>query len=92
MADFTGEIGRIAVNKASSRDEIAVKEILQADLRIVYSLMGLNLNGKFHKKVEEANQNLKKVEEILYDLCLLKKGGRMGRDRVKESSAEDVAS
>jgi hypothetical protein len=34
--------------------------------------MGLNLNKKIHKNVDEMNQNLKKIQEI-YDLCLLKK-------------------
>ena len=87
LADFTGEIGRIAVKKASSRDLEAVREILQADLCISFRLMQLNVGGKYQKKVDETNTNLKKVEDILYDLSLLQNGGRQGgrEGRVSES-------
>ena len=81
LADFTGEIGRIAVNKAAIRDFTSVVEILQADLCIAFQLMQLNVGGKYTKKVDETTNNLKKVEDILYDLSLLQKGGRKGRER-----------
>ena len=87
LADFTGEIGRIAVNKASQRDAVAVKEIMQADLVLYNCLMKLNIGGKYQKKVDETFTNLKKVEDILYDLSLLSYGGRSGKreGRVEES-------
>jgi predicted translin family RNA/ssDNA-binding protein len=87
LADFTGEIGRIAVSKASSRDTDGVKEILQADLVLYNTLMKLNIGGKYQKKVDETSNNLKKVEDILYDLSLLSHGGRGGK---REGRVEEV--
>lgn len=88
LADFTGEVGRIAVNKASQRDIVAVKEIMQADLVLYNCLMKLNIGGKYQKKVDETHNNLKKLEDILYDLSLLSFGGRSGKreGRVEEST------
>ena len=76
LSDFTGEIGRIAVAMASSRAIDSIKDILEADLTISSSMMILNINGKYTKKAEAVNNNLRKVEDIVYELSLLLRGGR----------------
>jgi predicted translin family RNA/ssDNA-binding protein len=51
LADFTGEIGRMGVLKASARDVEAVIETMQAQLCVVSQLTKFNFGGKFTKKV-----------------------------------------
>ena len=89
LSDFTGEIGRIAVSVASTRVIEPIKAILEADLTISSSLMILNINGKYSKKVEAVNNNLKKVEDIVYELSLLLRGGRAPKPKDEMPSAED---
>jgi len=89
LSDFTGEIGRIAVSLASTRVIEPIKSILEADLTISSSLMILNINGKYTKKVEAVNNNLKKIEDIVYELSLLLRGGRAPKPKDEMPSAED---
>lgn len=89
LSDFTGEIGRIAVTIASSRSIQPIKAILEADLTISASLMILNITGKYSKKVEAVNNNLRKVEDIVYELSLLLRGGRAPK-KVEEQPAGDA--
>jgi predicted translin family RNA/ssDNA-binding protein len=83
LSDFTGEIGRMAVASASRRDTDSVRDVLQADVTIAGALMQANTSGKYTRKTDAVLQNLKKVEDIVYELSMLKKGGR-----VKEREAE----
>lgn len=76
LSDFTGEIGRTAVINASNREIDSVKRILQADLVISSYLSQFNIANQFIKKVAAVNTNLKKVEDILYELTLQKMGGK----------------
>ena len=91
LSDFTGEIGRIAVSIASSRAIEPIKAILEVDLTISASLMILNITGKYSKKVDAVNNNLKKVEDIVYELSLLLRGGRAPKpkDEMPSEGADD---
>ena len=78
LSDFTGEIGRLGVAAASKRDISSVYSILQADISVATGLMQLDVGGRFNKKTEAVLTNLKKMEDIHYELTLLKKGGKSG--------------
>lgn len=79
LSDFTGEIGRIAVAKASVRDIHTVKQILEADIVTSEAIQLLNTTGKYAKKSDAVTVNMKKVQSIVYDLNLLNHGGRAGK-------------
>lgn len=78
LSDFTGEIGRLGVAAASRRDVEAVHCILQAMISVATGLMQLDCGGRFNKKIEAVTTNLKKMEDIYYELNLLRKGGKSG--------------
>lgn len=78
LSDFTGEIGRLGVAAASRRDVDAVYAILQAIVSVATGLMQLDTGGRFNKKTEAVLTNLKKMEDIYYELTLLRKGGKSG--------------
>lgn len=84
ISDFTGEVGRLAVALASKRDIKSVKEILECDVTLSATMMLLNVGGKYNKKADAVFMNLKKVENIVYDLSLLSHGGRGARERDPE--------
>ena len=75
IADFTGEIGRFAVQAASRRDEEAVRGALAADQACLKAWTELGVGGKLGKKEGALKQNTKKVEGLLYDLSIVKAGG-----------------
>ena len=81
LSDFTGEIGRFAVASASKRELDDVRSILQADAAVAGSFMLLNTSGKYTQKALAVMTNMKKVEDILYELSMLQRGGRAGRTR-----------
>lgn len=76
LSDFTGEIGRLAVASASKRDLTAVRNVLQADVAIYAGLMQINVGGKYTKKCDAVQQNLRKVEDVGYELSMLQRGAR----------------
>ena len=91
LSDFTGEIGRMAVNLASKRDFDKVRNVHQADVAISAGLMQVNAGGKYSKKVDAVVTNLKKVEDIVYEMSMLKRGGKAKPMEVqpKEEKAQE---
>lgn len=82
LSDFTGEIGRIAVMQAAKRDLDGVREIQQADIVVADFISQLNIANRFGKKLEAVNMNLRKVEDIVYELSMLQRSGRSKRMKV----------
>jgi hypothetical protein len=74
-----GEIGRMAVTAASKRDIQSVYEIFQADLVISAFVLPLNVNNKYGKKYDAIQVNMKKIENLMYELSLLNMSGRISR-------------
>ena len=72
LSDFTGEIGRVAVVKAAARDIDAVKRVLETQSLVYFHLFECNsiAGGKYTKKVEAVQTNLRKVEDVVYELSL----------------------
>ena len=85
LSDFTGEIGRVAVAYATNRNIDGVKEVMQTDVIVLSALAELNVTGRYSKKVDAVAMNLRKVEDIVYELTLLGRGGRAHRE-----SGEDI--
>ena len=86
LSDFTGEIGRLAVNLAAKRDKTAVHELLQVDMAISSAMGQLEAQAggnKYSKKAKAVMWNQKKVEDLLYELIMSEKSGRL---RMKDVS------
>ncbi|RYH28316.1 hypothetical protein EON65_12700 [archaeon] len=90
LSDFTGEIGRIAVLRAAHRDLCMVQEILQADMVVQNFIAKANVSAnRYAKKLEAVQVNLKKVEDIVYELVLLQRSNRVSRVKADVSMPAD---
>ena len=87
LSDFTGELGRVAIALATKRNIEGVRQIQQTSSIVLAALMQLNANGKYSKKVDAVSTNLRKVEDIVYELSLLNRGARAGREREQDDVA-----
>jgi translin len=68
LCDLTGELGRLAVIKATNKNFDDVKEIKNLTEDIFGEFLKLNpRNGELRKKSDSIKWNLKKIEELLYD-------------------------
>jgi len=77
LSDFTGEVGRVAVEAATRRDVKMVKKCLRVTFACHRLLATLPLSGKNNmKKIGAAKTNLRKIETIEYDLAV--RFGRKG--------------
>ncbi|MBR9702772.1 hypothetical protein GOV10_01935, partial [Candidatus Woesearchaeota archaeon] len=73
LADLTGELGRMAVVKATARDEAAVKKIKEFTEELFGQFVRLDFrNGELRRKYDSMKYNLQKMERVLYDLTLAK--------------------
>ncbi len=79
LSDFTGEIGRIAVIQAAKRELESVKEIQQVLNVVANFISQVNVGNRFNKKLDAVYTNLRKVEEITYELSMLQRSGRSRR-------------
>ncbi len=104
LADFTGEIGRLAVMYASERKLAPIQDIQQLDTVIYDYITTLNIvsNNSFFKKMDMIYSNMKKVDDIIYELTLLQKTGKLyhlmptnevpstgGKDKDKDQKDDD---
>ncbi len=70
LSDLTGELTRRAVLLASEGKFDEVQQIF-ADVReAVDFLLQMDLTGQLRTKVDQAKQNLRKLEEIRYDISM----------------------
>jgi translin len=70
ICDFTGELARRAVNIANKdnlKELILYKEVVED---VVGELTKIGFRGKARQKYDEAERNLRKIEDILYDIRL----------------------
>ncbi len=70
LADFTGELSRRAVLKATERKLKDVEKIYKTVSDVVRHLAEADLTGQARQKADEAKRNLKRIEEIRYELSL----------------------
>jgi len=76
LSDLTGEVGRMAVVHAAKRQTQEVRLISQACSAIVLGMQSIDSN-KFNQKFKAATTNLNKVELLLYELCMVERGGKI---------------
>jgi predicted translin family RNA/ssDNA-binding protein len=82
LSDFTGEIGRVAVALAARRDLPGVRQIQQAAMVIEQFIAAANVNtNRYSKKLEAVQTNLRKVEDIVYELILAQRSQRVSKLR-----------
>lgn len=70
VLDFTGEVVRHAVAAASRRDVKEVQRCQDAVTAVAAELITMNITGPLRPKYDQLRQNIRKIEEIVYDLSL----------------------
>jgi len=70
LCDFTGELVRRAVKEATAKNYTEVGTIKKNIEQVVQNLIQLNLTGYLRQKYDQAKNNLRKIEEIMYELSL----------------------
>lgn len=68
LSDFTGELARYAVIKATEGDRAMIEKSYAVALQIIEALLRLDLTGSLRSKFDQAKQHLRKLEEIRYEL------------------------
>ncbi|MFA6588234.1 MAG: hypothetical protein WCT08_04135 [Patescibacteria group bacterium] len=72
LTDFTGEMVRTAILQATNRNHQAIEKIYKIVDEVVRNLADADLTGQSRQKFDDAKRNLKRLEEIRYDLSLRK--------------------
>ena len=81
LCDFTGELVRYAVLRATARDKKAVQDVRNIIDAIHGQLLQFDLrNGELRKKYDSIKYNLQKAENTLYDLTLNPRGSKEADD------------
>lgn len=70
LLDFTGEAVRYAVRMATAGNEPEVIRAHQAVEAVASEVMRMNLTGSLRQKYDQLKINLRKFEEMRYDLSL----------------------
>ena len=70
FADYTGELVRYAILQASKGNYQEVKNIAGEVNDAIAILLEYNLTGVLRTKFDQAKKNLRKMEEIVYELSL----------------------
>jgi predicted translin family RNA/ssDNA-binding protein len=74
MCDLTGELGRKAVYEVIHKNYKGASKIRDLVDEIYGEFLKLNLrNGELRKKSDSIKWNLKKLEEIMYDISVINK-------------------
>lgn len=68
LSDLTGEIARKCVQRATQGRVKEVEQLAEAVRAIVGELIKFDLTGYLRTKYDQAKQNLRRVEEVLYDI------------------------
>lgn len=71
LSDLTGELTRSCVLVATERDLPGVQRLSGLIRDVVAFLLEMDLTGSDRQKFDQAKQNLRKVEEIAFDLSLV---------------------
>lgn len=70
LLDFTGEAVRHAVKAATAGDAAEVRRAHRAVEAVAREIIRMNITGQLRGKFDQMKTNLRKLEEILYDLSL----------------------
>ncbi len=72
LCDLTGELVRQAVLLGNKKNLNKIKKYTQITKQVVGFMMKLYLSGKTRQKFDEAKRNLKRLEQIIYEINLRK--------------------
>ncbi len=70
LADLTGELVRAAVLEATNGNFKRIKEYRDATEELFGVLLQMDLHGLLRQKRDDARRNLKRLEEVIYDVSL----------------------
>ena len=70
IVDVTGELVRKAINAATARDYDAVHAYHRAITDVMSELIKFDMTGRLRSKYDDAKRNLRKIEEIAYQISL----------------------
>lgn len=70
LSDFTGELVRKAIAHATKREKKEVEKIKKVVEDIMEQFIKFDLLSSLRSKYDAARKNLRKIEEILYDLTI----------------------
>lgn len=79
ICDLSGELVRRAVNKAANGEYEEVKKIKKMINEIMSELVEFDMAGYLRTKYDQARGNLRKIEQINYEINLIKEKG-VGRE------------
>ncbi len=68
LSDFTGEVVRVAVMRGASKDKKVLAQFRKVVADIVAFMLPLYLSGQNRMKFDQAKRNLKRIEEIIYEV------------------------
>lgn len=74
LADLTGELVRVAVLDATKGKFKRIQVYRDACEELFGALLQMDLHNPLRQKRDDARRNLKRLEEILYDVSLRKNG------------------
>ena len=70
ICDLTGEMVRFGVNKASNKEFSEVTRIKEAISDIISQLADFDMTGYLRTKYDQAKGNLRKIEQINYEISI----------------------
>jgi|TARA_Y100000310_G_scaffold226679_1_gene228854 predicted translin family RNA/ssDNA-binding protein len=70
LSDLTGELVRAATLEVTRGNLKSIKQYRDATEELFGVLLQMNLRGQLRQKRDDARRNLKRLEEILYDVSL----------------------
>lgn len=70
ICDFSGELVRKAITIGSIKDLEKILSYKKVIENIIERLTEIGLTGKLRQKYDEAERNLRRIEDILYDIKL----------------------
>ena len=73
LCDFTGELVRKAVLAATDKNFKKVEELTSGVRDVIGELIKINLTGYLRTKYDQAKNNLRRAEEVLYDVKMREK-------------------
>ena len=70
LADMTGELARLSVMSGAARDLKAVAAYKKIVAEVIAFMVPLYVTGSNRQKVDQAKKNLKRIEEIVYEVTI----------------------
>ena len=70
LSDFTGELVRYATREATKNHIDEVQKVYDTVEKIIQQLLLMNIVGSLRNKYDQATNNLRKLEGMLYDITL----------------------